>query len=29
VDSVKIGMPVIVFFDQVSDELTIPKFKPL
>jgi uncharacterized OB-fold protein len=29
VDSVKIGMPVIVFYDQVSDELTIPKFKPL
>jgi uncharacterized OB-fold protein len=28
VDTVKIGMPVEVFFDSVSDELTIPKFKP-
>jgi uncharacterized OB-fold protein len=28
VDAVKIGMPVEVFFDSVSDELTIPKFKP-
>lgn len=28
-DGVKIGQEVEVFFDQVSDELTIPKFKPL
>ena len=28
-DGVKIGQKVEVFFDQVSDELTIPKFRPL
>lgn len=28
VDAVKIGMPVEVVFDRVSDDLTIPKFKP-
>ena len=28
VDAVRIGMPVQVFFDEVSDELTIPKFMP-
>ncbi len=28
VDAVKIGMPVEVFFDDVSEDLTIPKFKP-
>lgn len=29
VDAVKIGMPVEVFFDNVDDDLTIPKFKPV
>ena len=28
-DGVAIGQPVQVFFDAVSDELTIPKFRPL
>jgi uncharacterized OB-fold protein len=28
VDAVKIGMPVTVFFDKVSEDLTIPKFRP-
>ena len=28
VDAVKIGMPVHIFFDAVTDDLTIPKFKP-
>jgi uncharacterized OB-fold protein len=28
VDAVKIGMPVQIFFDAVTDDLTIPKFKP-
>jgi uncharacterized protein len=27
-DAVKIGMPVQIFFDAVTDDLTIPKFKP-
>jgi uncharacterized protein len=27
-DALRIGQPVQVFFDKVSDELTIPKFRP-
>jgi uncharacterized OB-fold protein len=29
VDAVRIGMPVEVVFDDVSDEIAVPKFKPL
>jgi len=29
VDSIKIGMPVEVVFDDVTEEITLPKFKPV
>jgi hypothetical protein len=27
-DNVRIGMPVAVFFDDVTDEISLPKFRP-